>query len=147
MPKFKFFITRQVTESAEVIVEGDDIEDAHTNALTMANDHKIDNWQQDDMQGEPFIPDPGTYTEIGDKSDTPDDIKALLEELDAVVKQDFEWGAGNSPMIRVYAAGWHAEAPAGIHGGTLTGWHEKIEDLWAELREKAPELRKQSEAT
>jgi hypothetical protein len=54
MSKFTFFVTRDITESAQVDIEAATIEEAHEVALH-------ENWQTDDYVGKCYIPDTAEF--------------------------------------------------------------------------------------
>jgi len=63
MPRFKFTITRDITESAVVVIEAASIEEAHDKAI---EDHTaITGWENDEGNNpEPYIPDPDDFEEV-----------------------------------------------------------------------------------
>lgn len=65
MPIYRFTITRDVTESAVVTVEADDVETAQDMALSDPEISNNADWAIDDVcGGTPYLPDPGDYTEV-----------------------------------------------------------------------------------
>ena len=62
MPRFKFFVTRNITESATVEVDAPTIEDAHEEGLRKANAFEVEGWETDDnVNGDAYIPDPDSF--------------------------------------------------------------------------------------
>jgi hypothetical protein len=61
MPKFRFHITRNVTETAVVIVEADTIEDAHDIALDADFYEDAPFCLDDGNDYEVYLPDPNAY--------------------------------------------------------------------------------------
>jgi len=62
MPRFKFTLTRDTTESVSVTIEADTIEAAQDQAL--ANPPKT-GWEPDDNDpGDAYLPDPDDWEEV-----------------------------------------------------------------------------------
>ena len=62
MPKFRFTLTRDLTQSVSVEVEGDDIEQAQQAALT---NPPQSGWEIDDNPPQDaYLPDPDDFEEI-----------------------------------------------------------------------------------
>jgi len=66
MTKFKVFITRETSESVEVIVEAKDLEEADQKAYERVRDAMSApawpdglEWEPDDYAGDPYLPAPG----------------------------------------------------------------------------------------
>lgn len=68
MARFKFTVTRNITESAIVEVIASTIEDAHKEGLRKANACEVEGWQTDDfVNGDAYIPDTDDYEIIKPK--------------------------------------------------------------------------------
>lgn len=63
MPKFRFIVTRDTSESAMVTIDAADIEEAHDKALSSAMDLE---WEPDNCVGRRYLPDEDDYEVIDD---------------------------------------------------------------------------------
>ena len=61
MHKFTFKVCRERTESTDMTIEANSIEEAQEKALQLAPD--ITDWQDDGADCEPYVPDESDYTE------------------------------------------------------------------------------------
>jgi hypothetical protein len=68
MTMYRIRVTRDVTESVDLIVEADSPNDAKVQALIDAD--SADGWELDDCDGsDPYLPDPDDWEEIEDEED------------------------------------------------------------------------------
>lgn len=65
MPQFRVRLTRDCTESTDVVVSADTAVEANVIALEMAGRHGecLDTWTLDDNQHEVYLPDPDSTVE------------------------------------------------------------------------------------
>lgn len=69
MPRFKFTVARDTTESATAIVEADTIKEAQAIALSRDYEDKLD-FEHDDGSGDDtYLPDEDDWEELGDEEE------------------------------------------------------------------------------
>ena len=65
MARFKFTVTRNITESATIEVDAPTIEEAHQEGLRKANAFEVEGWETDDtISGDAYLPDPSDFTTV-----------------------------------------------------------------------------------
>lgn len=68
MPHYRVFVTRDCTETAEIVVEADSVEEANEKALRLAQQHpQACEWDFDEgneCNHSPYLPDPESTEEI-----------------------------------------------------------------------------------